>query len=139
MKCGACTLCCKLLELHEIKSDIGVWCEHCDPKDRCRIHERKPSECATYKCTWRQMENVGEELRPDKSHIIFDKLSDNTICARQDEDYEVSNIAIKQIYAFKREGFSVIVLIGNEKQVHLAAGHTMERVKEDLNDNSSIY
>ena len=28
-QCGTCTLCCKLVHVHEIEKPIGKWCPHC--------------------------------------------------------------------------------------------------------------
>lgn len=139
MECGNCTLCCKLLETHDIQSDIGVYCKHCDLTEGCTIYSGRPKECSAYKCAWLQMENVGIELRPDNSHVIFDRIADKTICARQDSDYELSELVINQIKQFNKQNFSVLLLCGNLKSVHLTKGHTMKEVKKDFYDCSIIY
>ena len=136
MNCGECTLCCKLLETHDIPSKIGVYCEHCDILLGCTIYSGRPKECSVYKCMWLQMENAGIELRPDKSHIIFDRISDKTICARQDFASLLSNKVINQIKRFNEEGFSVIVLYGNSKKVYLTKNQSLENVKRDFYDCS---
>ncbi len=138
-KCGSCSLCCKLLELHEIPSKIGEWCEYCDPKSGCQIYSGKPKECETYKCMWLQMENVGAELRPDKSHIIFDKTSDKTICARQDADYKLSKLVMQQVKEFNKQSYSVVILRNEMKYVYLANGHTLDGVKRDIDDRSKLH
>ena len=137
-KCGGCTLCCKMLELHEIPSKIGEWCKHCDPKKGCMIYAGKPEECETYKCMWLEMENAGIELRPDNSHIIFNKASDKTICGRQDTDYELNKRAEQQIKEFNRQGYSVAVLRDEMKYVYLTDEHTMDDVKKDIDNRSKL-
>ena len=88
---------------------------------------------------WLQMENAGIELRPDKSHIIFDKASDKTICARQDPDYELSELVMQQIKEFNKQGYSVAIFKVEVAYVHLAKGHTLDQVKRDIHDRSKLY
>ena len=138
-KCGECTLCCKMLELHEIPSRIGEWCDHCDPINGCSIYSGKPEECETYKCMWLQMEYAGIELRPDKSHIIFNKASNKTICARQDTDFELNGLVMQQVEEFKKQGFSVVIRRDEMHYVYLAEGHTLNEAKRDINDRSKLH
>ena len=88
---------------------------------------------------WLQMENVGAELRPDKSHIIFDKTSDKTICARQDADYKLSKLVMQQIKEFNKQGYSVVILRDEMKYVFLTNGHTLGDVKRDIDDRSKLH
>jgi hypothetical protein len=88
---------------------------------------------------WLQMENPGIELRPDKSHIIFNKTSDKTICARQDPDYELSKLVMQQIKEFNKQGYSVAVLRVEMKYVYLANDHTLDQVKRDIHDRSKLH
>ena len=126
MQCGECTLCCKLLETHDIASEIGVYCHHC--KDGCTIYDERPEECRTYQCMWLQMENAGEDLRPDKCGIIFDRMSDDVITARLDDDLKINDLVMSQINNFKAEGFSVLIFRGNDRKYFLNDRHTEDYV-----------
>jgi hypothetical protein len=81
---------------------------------------------------WSQMDYVGIELRPDNSHIIFDKASDRTICAAQDPDYELNDLVKSQIQAFLKEGFSVVIIKKDKKLIYVAEGHSFEEAKTDV-------
>jgi hypothetical protein len=139
MECGGCTLCCKLLELHEIPSDRGVWCSECDPKKGCKIYTVRPDECKQFRCMWLQMENVGIELRPDKSHVIFSKMSDEVICGDHDPDYEVNKRVKGQIRSFNKQGFSVGMIRGKEKIIYLSKGHKFKEVAKVIDDRAKLY
>jgi len=138
-ECGECTLCCKLLELHEIPSKIGEWCKYCDKTKGCSIYVGKPKECDTYKCMWLEMENVGVELRPDKSHIIFNKASDKTICAMQDPDYKLDSLVMQQIKEFNKQGYSVVIRKNEMYYTYLTKGHTLKEAKRDIDGRSKLH
>jgi hypothetical protein len=131
-ECGECTLCCKLLETHDIPSPKGIYCKKCEPGIGCKIHATRPKECRKYQCMWSQMENVGIEMRPDNSHVLFDRITDDIICGAQDPDYELSDLVKAQISYFIREGFSVVIFRKNEKMVYVSPGHSYEKVKHDV-------
>ena len=92
MECGECNLCCKLLETHDVISKIGEYCQYCDKG--CSIYSVRPKECRDYYCMWSQMSHAGIELRPDKSGIIFDKMSGDVITARLDVDAKIKDLVI---------------------------------------------
>ncbi|MGD2072034.1 MAG: hypothetical protein PVG65_00890 [Candidatus Thorarchaeota archaeon] len=81
------------------------------------------------------MENVGIEMRPDKSHVIFDKISNRTICASQDPKYELNEFIKGQINFFLKEGFSIVIIKGFKKTVYVANGHTFEEAKKEVIEN----
>lgn len=139
-QCGSCTLCCKLLEIHDIPSKIGEWCTKCDKTRGCTIHPTRPQECRDYQCMWSQMpETVSAKLRPSKCHIIFDKLSEQTICGMQDPDYEQHKWTALQIKEFIKQGYSVIIRVKNDNYYYLASGHSRKDIMRDFNDSSKLY
>lgn len=73
--CGSCSLCCKLIEVPGLAA-AGNWCPHCEPgraEGGCTIHYDRPEYCKGYHCFWRA-ESWPDELRPDKSKVIFEAL-----------------------------------------------------------------
>lgn len=129
-ECGDCTLCCTLLELHEVASKIDETCRHCN--NGCEIHDSKPDECKTYQCMWSQMETVGDELRPDKCGIIFDRASNDVITARLEKGKLMNPFVSGQVNAFINEGFSVNIFRGKEMKTFLNDNHTQEYVVEAI-------
>lgn len=132
--CGPCDLCCKLLETHDVPSPIGVYCQYCN--NGCTIYEKRPKECRDYQCMWSQMENVGEELRPDICGVIFDRISDDVITARLEEGKKLNNLTFNQVEHFNKEGFSVLVFRGRHMKFFLNEKHTEEYVMGIVRDRS---
>jgi hypothetical protein len=95
--CGACTLCCRLLPVHEgvhvdhaYKGMIaaayklieqlpkfdkagGEKCTHQCSKG-CRIYERRPLACRTFECGWLRGADV---RRPDHAGYVIDPVPDH--------------------------------------------------------------
>ena len=71
-KCGACDVCCTVLEIVELKKPKSEPCPNmtgCGTK-RCGIYSSRPSECETWKCLW--LEGHGSsDARPDRSGLMF--------------------------------------------------------------------
>ena len=120
-------------------SKRGKWCGECIPGNGCGIYSNRPKECREYKCMWLQMKKAGLELRPDVGHIIFDKFSEEVICAAQDPDYDLTSRVKKQINFFNNEGYSVGVIKGYRKEIALAKGHKLEEVAKVIDDRSKLH
>jgi hypothetical protein len=76
---------------------------------------------------------VGEELRPDKLHIIFEKISDRTIFGLQDPQYEPTELAKRQAFDFVRQGYSVFISHGSKNTILNEKGNR-EEVIRDVNE-----
>ena len=70
-QCGSCTLCCKVLAVAALEKPAGVWCRHCRPGQGCGIYEERPQECRTFGCLWLADPNFPEELKPERSKLVF--------------------------------------------------------------------
>jgi hypothetical protein len=133
--CGECSLCCKLLETHGVKSEVGEMCCFHRKGVGCSIHEARPKECREYQCMWSQMPGgISTDLRPDKLHIIFEKISDRTIFGLQDPNYAPTELAKRQAFDFVRQGYSVVISHGNKNTVLNERGNR-ESAIQDVNDH----
>jgi hypothetical protein len=54
----------------------GVWCTHCVEGQGCRIYTKRPSECATFMCTWLMETSLDESWRPDRCNFVLIKTRD---------------------------------------------------------------
>lgn len=72
-QCGDCMVCCEYLYINSptLKKPADVLCSNYLANRGCRIYETRPSVCRTWHCLWRRDEMIPEELRPDKSGVIF--------------------------------------------------------------------
>jgi len=110
LRCGSCTLCCKLLSIPDTNSNYGEYCSNCSPNIGCTIHSGKPKKCEIFQCTWYQMEKVHPDLRPDVCGVIFEKINDKLILGTTDMTLkDISPLINGQIKSFVIEGFSVMM------------------------------
>lgn len=116
MNCDGCTLCCYLLDIPWMNSPSGKQCKNCLP-DGCSLYPNIPKDCMAFRCAYNQMKKCDVKFRPDKCHIIFEKMSNNMMYGTQDPRYKISDIAKKQISAFHREGMTVIINDKNKLKI----------------------
>ncbi len=69
--CGGCTMCCKIMEIEELKKPPFLWCDHCKIGQGCKIYPTKPPSCTSFLCQWLADESFGPEWRPDVSKIVM--------------------------------------------------------------------
>jgi hypothetical protein len=69
--CGTCTLCCKVMAVQALDKPVGTWCQHCAPGAGCKIHPTRPQECRTFSCLWLADPKFPENLRPDRTKVVF--------------------------------------------------------------------
>jgi len=138
MECGECTLCCKLLKIGDV-SKVNEDCRYCDPNLGCIIYNERPEPCRIFECCWKQMKNAGEELRPDKCNVVFEKWSDNLIVGATIEP--ISNLILNQIDFFRDEGISVLIVdYGKKSKTYfLADNHTKEFIRKEIYDGSKLH
>ncbi len=80
-KCGDCLKCCKLVPVASLTKGANVWCQHARlPGSQggtgCGIYAKRPDECRHWSCLWLIDPSFDEALRPDKSHVVFDMMTD---------------------------------------------------------------
>ena len=72
-ECGTRTACCVELTIDqpELRKLAGHVCPHCILGQGCTIYPTRPLVCRTWYCGWRQLDWVGEGLRPDRSDVLI--------------------------------------------------------------------
>jgi hypothetical protein len=80
--CGSCSMCCRLLDVPEVKQR-DKWCPHCRPgRGGCSIYETRPQTCRAYTCMW-LLGLFGDEWFPAKSKIVVDfNIIEDEVCLR---------------------------------------------------------
>lgn len=108
MNCGTCTLCCVLPPLKEIGKLPGEICKYCS--NGCTIYSKRPNPCREFECAYMQASKADISLRPDKSGIIFEKITDNILVGTLNPIGHSKNLLQGQIKSFIKEGLNVIIL-----------------------------
>ena len=72
-ECGTCTLCCQVqnIDKPQVQKASGVLCQHCTAGG-CAIYETRFDVCRGFHCGWRQLANLDDTWRPDRSGVFIE-------------------------------------------------------------------
>ncbi len=122
--CGDCTVCCHSLLVKELSKPAGIYCQHCIPGKGCGIYETRFEICRTFLCGWRQVPQLGEPWRPDRSGILMMMQDVDTL----PDEHRASGRGINFVIlggekAIRRPGFAeyVATLVNRNVAVYLSA------------------
>jgi uncharacterized protein len=76
--CGTCSMCCKVLEIEELRKPAGPACKNCIVGGGCRIYEARPNVCREFECVWKGDRGMSLQLRPDRVGTILIEDEDTT-------------------------------------------------------------
>lgn len=69
--CGNCTLCCNVMAVESLQKPVNRDCQYLAPGNGCKIHGARPDACKSFNCMYLMVEDLPEELRPDKCGVVF--------------------------------------------------------------------
>ncbi len=69
--CGSCTLCCKVLTIHELAKPSGTWCPKCAVGKGCTIYSERPTPCRTFLCGYLMGAQISESWRPNRAKMVL--------------------------------------------------------------------
>ncbi len=107
--CGECTMCCRLPGVVELSKPAGEWCKHCAIGKGCTIYEERPSSCKFFECLWLTDERMPEDLRPDKSKVIFYPPAESGRWQ--------SGAVGRLVNSFRHQGLTLCVVSGDRNEV----------------------
>lgn len=122
--CGACTLCCKLLGVAELRKPVDSWCASCTPGSGCRVHDARPTSCRDFACCWLTAREDGvpvpDGMRPDRCHVVFHEPlgAGNLLVAHVDPARPrawTSGIPAAYLASAVKAGFAVTVQAGRDR------------------------
>lgn len=82
-RCGACTLCCKLLPTKELDKPANQRCQH-QRHGGCKIYQTRPMSCRLWSCRWLTGAVPNGISRPDFAHYVVDMMPDYVTIVNQD-------------------------------------------------------
>lgn len=70
-QCGSCSLCCKLMDVPDIK-EPHQWCPHARAgAGGCAIYPRRPERCREFHCMWLIDERIPKYWYPRTAKIVI--------------------------------------------------------------------
>lgn len=69
--CGSCTLCCKVLAIHELAKPGGTWCPKCKVGKGCTIYDDRPTACRKFLCGYLIGAQLSESWRPTRAKMVL--------------------------------------------------------------------
>jgi len=137
-RCGGCTQCCKLIPVEVLNKPANTWCTHCDIGVGCTIYEDRPDACHDYPCLWNMQHSLPDDLRPDRTHVIFESLRHSrTVLAIVDPDFPDAWCDERPMWLISKligEGVGVVVSCDGRRKptVFAPEGRTTKQVWEDV-------
>lgn len=83
--CGACTLCCKVMEITELAKPRGQWCGHCAVGKGCKIYQERPPSCRAFMCGYLASIGLGAHWYPAKCKMVITREEASRTIVRVDE------------------------------------------------------
>lgn len=126
--CGGCTLCCWLPSIKAIQKPAGTMCVHCTPNSGCKIYQDRPSDCRVFNCVW-LTGKLGDKFRPDRLGILFEPYHEyKTVIAMAVPGANWrSGLSMKLISQISKDGYTVWVIEGSDRNLFLRKGDTKEQ------------
>lgn len=114
--CGACNMCCKVLDIEELNKPAGPLCPNCIAGSGCAIYSSRPDVCRDYVCLWKSERALSPQLRPDRVGTILmeDEDSDEyrAVCD-PDKPFAWRNpLVFKHLVAIAKTGRTVVAKAG---------------------------
>jgi hypothetical protein len=128
--CDGCTLCCKVIGVHEIAKPKGALCRHCKIDSGCMIYETRPDACHAFSCRFLLDETLDESWRPSRSGMVIN-TDRSRVVVYVDPDrpdawlQEPYYSRLKQWSRTSRSGWPVFVCI-QERVVAVHPGRDVE-------------
>jgi len=135
--CGSCTLCCKLTEVPELFKPVNKWCGFCKPGEGCSSYEKRPPSCHTFACIWLTDPSLDDELRPDRSRVLLERLTDKTILVLNEPSRPEAWRApamLKILQNMVRSGLTLAVGNATQKHLILPQGRTKDEAVREIQE-----
>lgn len=135
--CGACSLCCKLLDVPGLAA-AGQWCPHCRPGTSgggCTIHDHRPEVCLGFNCFWRA-ESWPDPLQPSRCKVMFEALPGvETILisveASRPDAWKHKRI-LRVISILRSKGRPLVLKTRNDSEMFIPKGWSRQAIMEEI-------
>lgn len=122
--CGACTACCKIMSIDELKKPPSVWCPHCEIAKGCKIYDDRPHSCRIFQCLWLKDSRLPDAMRPDKTKVVLHVEKDKgrlkvNVDPDRSDAWQVGLVGA-YLRMVKSLGVDILVVVGKKKYLRTA-------------------
>jgi len=134
MNCDGCYECCISLPINDtaLTKPENSKCTFCDKG--CTIYEERPESCVNFNCVYID-EGYNESLRPDRSGVIFDRITTKIyyglVSERRINTWDTIQMG-EYIKSLNAKGISVVIAAFSTgiTDIRCAKGHDINKVLE---------
>jgi hypothetical protein len=136
-ECGACSMCCRVLEIAELEKPKDKWCTHCKPgQGGCSIYQDRPDVCRNFKCLW-LLGKLDDRWQPLKSKMVLwpsksgeVQILNVSVDARypdkwRDEPY-ISHLKKLSIWGVSNKPTTMIYVLARDKRFLILGGKVID-------------
>jgi len=129
--CGACNLCCTVLQVADIGKPAGMTCWNTCVHGGCKVQAEKATRedlraCADFECIWLQSQSRGSDAwarssRPDQIHVMFwtpDRQNPSLLFANVDTRFPNAwrePLPMRYIEEMNARGVTVEIIVGDRR------------------------
>jgi hypothetical protein len=128
--CGACSFCCKVLEIEELDKRAGATCSNCQDSGGCAIYTSRPEVCRDYYCDWKEDRGLTPQFRPDRigTLLMQDPDSDeyHAVCDPEKPFSWRNPLIFKHLVSLAKDGHMVVAKAGLRSWRIFADGRSQE-------------
>ncbi len=115
--CGACMMCCQVLDIPELNKPPGPDCPNCMASGGCAIYLTRPKVCRDFECEWLRDRALGPKLKPNLTGVILmiDADSEEYLAVCHPDrpmDWLKNPMVFKHLVAKAKEGETVTAKAG---------------------------
>lgn len=140
-ECGECNACCVVTEIKVLNKPAGKLCtNYCTQSKKCSVYTERPNPCKTFECLYKQQEQIPDEYRPDRCHIMFELVAGTStyigyINANYPDSWKTNSIQLL-VSKINKAGDNVLF---NNKKYFLAEGVKYNDMISDLKNAHITY
>jgi hypothetical protein len=117
--CGACMMCCQVLDIPELNKPPGPDCPNCMKAGGCAIYHSRPKVCRDYECDWLRERDLGPKLKPSLTGVILmtDAESEDYLAVCHPDrpmDWLKNKFVFQHLVFMAKQGHSVMAKAGTK-------------------------
>lgn len=131
-ECGDCHYCCISPHIPVLGKPAGQPCVHLNMAKGCTQYAIRPMACREFKCVWLESPVLGNDLRPDRCHVMFEAYYEErmVIATSTQPGAWQRGEPYKLIMRMLFDGYPVWIVEGVDRHLLLPQGMTKAQAEQ---------